>query len=93
MEVINVKEAKECVSANYPNDPLLKHIVLNVLDQLPKTEAKIVVHAEWVPVPSSDMMTGKAYICSNCKKMRYGSYHPNYCQCCGAEMSGGNVDG
>lgn len=38
MEVINVKEAREYVSANYPNDPLLKHIVLNLLDQLPKLE-------------------------------------------------------
>lgn len=39
MEVINVKEAREYVTANYPNDPLLKHIVLNLLDQLPKVEA------------------------------------------------------
>ena len=38
MEVIIVKEAKEYVTANYPNDPLLKHIVINLLDQLPKTE-------------------------------------------------------
>ena len=38
MEVIFVKEAKEYVAANYPNDPLLKHIVLNLLDQLPKEE-------------------------------------------------------
>lgn len=41
MEVINVKEAKEYVSANYPNDPLLKHIVLNLLDQLPKMEVAL----------------------------------------------------
>ena len=38
MEVINVKEAREYVSANYPNDPLLKHVALNLLDQLPKVE-------------------------------------------------------
>ena len=38
MEVINVKEAREYVSANYPNDPLLKRIVMNLLDQLPKME-------------------------------------------------------
>ena len=42
----------------------------------------------WVRVPSSDMMTGKAYKCSRCDKMRYGSYLPNYCQCCGADMRG-----
>lgn len=45
-----------------------------------------VVHGWWIPVPSSDMMTGKAYKCSECGKMRYGSYMPNYCQCCGAKM-------
>lgn len=38
MEVINVKEAREYVSANYPNDPLLKRIVINLLDKLPKME-------------------------------------------------------
>lgn len=36
MEVIIVKDAKEYIQANYPNDPLLKHIGLNLLDQLPK---------------------------------------------------------
>lgn len=38
MEVIAVKEAKEYVAANYPNDPLLKRIVTNLLDQLPKIQ-------------------------------------------------------
>ena len=38
MEVIAVKEAKEYVAANYPNDPLLKRIVINLLDQLPKIQ-------------------------------------------------------
>lgn len=38
MEFINVKEAKEYVAANYPNDPLLKRIVINLLDKLPKME-------------------------------------------------------
>lgn len=47
-----------------------------------------VAHGRWIPVPSSDMMTGKAYKCSECNKMRYGSYMPNYCQCCGAKMDG-----
>lgn len=45
-------------------------------------------HGRWIHVPSSDMMTGKAYKCSECNKMRYGSYMPNYCQCCGAKMDG-----
>ena len=52
-----------------------------------------VVHGHWVAVPSSDMMTGKAYKCSECKKMRYGSFMPNYCQNCGAKMDGGNDNG
>ena len=38
MEVIAVREAKEYVAANYPNDPLLKSIVINLLDQLPKIQ-------------------------------------------------------
>ena len=45
-----------------------------------------VVHGRWVHVPSSDMMTGKAYKCSECNKMLYGSFMPNYCQNCGAKM-------
>ena len=46
----------------------------------------------WIAVPSSDMSTGKAYKCSECSKMRYGSYHPNYCQYCGAKMDGCEQD-
>lgn len=38
MEVIIVKDAKEYVAANYPNDPLLKRIVINLLDKLPKMD-------------------------------------------------------
>ena len=47
-----------------------------------------VKHGRWIAVPSSDMMTGKAYKCSKCGKMRYGSFVPNYCQNCGAKMDG-----
>ena len=36
MEVIDVKIAREYIQANYPNDPLLKHIALTILEQLPK---------------------------------------------------------
>lgn len=48
---------------------------------------------QWIAVPSSDMSTGKAYKCSECSKMRYGSYHPNYCQYCGAKMDGERREG
>ena len=45
-----------------------------------------IVHGKWIRVESSDMVTGKAYMCSNCYKMRYGSFIPLYCQMCGAKM-------
>lgn len=55
---------------------------------IPTVDAVEVVHGRWIHVPSSDMMTGKAYKCSECNKMRYGSFMPNYCQNCGAKMDG-----
>ena len=58
------------------------------VEDCPTVDAVEVVHGRWIHVPSSDMMTGKAYKCSECNKMRYGSYMPNYCQCCGAKMDG-----
>lgn len=58
------------------------------IEDLPVVGAAPVVHGRWIRVPSSDMMAGKAYKCSECGKMRYGSYMPNYCQCCGARMDG-----
>lgn len=60
--------------------------LITALKQEPTVDAVPVVHGRWVAVPSSDMMTGKAYKCSECGKMRYGSFMPNYCQCCGAKM-------
>nr|DAJ22342.1 MAG TPA: hypothetical protein [Myoviridae sp. ct6nn14] len=43
----------------------------------------------WMPVPSSDLSTGRAYKCSECNAMRYGSFFPPYCQMCGAHMTDG----
>ena len=60
--------------------------ILDSIDAQPTVDAVEVVHGRWIHVPSSDMMTGKAYKCSECGKMRYGSYMPNYCQVCGAKM-------
>lgn len=60
----------------------LKHEIADA----PAVEAVPVVHGEWIHVPSSDMATGRAYECSNCKKMRYGSFLPPFCQMCGADM-------
>ena len=62
-------------------------MVVSVTDIIsaPTVEGK---KGRWIAVPSSDMMTGKAYKCSECNKMRYGSFMPNYCQICGADMRG-----
>lgn len=64
------------------------NVAQSFLDQQARNFAEYapVVHGRWVHVPSSDMMTGKAYKCSECNKMRYGSFMPNYCQNCGARM-------
>ena len=61
---------------------------LSCLTSCNAVDAVEVVHGRWIAVPSSDMMTGKAYKCSECNKMRYGSFMPNYCQNCGAKMDG-----
>lgn len=72
-------------------DDTLHFHMPKIIDEQPTVEAVEVVHGRWVHVPSSDMMTGKAYKCSECNKMRYGSYVPNYCQNCGARMDGGDA--
>ena len=38
MLTIDYKSAREHVLANYPNDPLLRHIVITALEQLPKVD-------------------------------------------------------
>lgn len=82
------KELKE--EMDYPGRSEEFMIAIDVaiadLADAPTVEAVPVVHGRWVAVPSSDMMTGKAYKCSECQKMRYGSFMPNYCQNCGAKM-------
>ena len=37
-EMIDTVAAKEYVMGNYPNDPLLKHIMIMMLDKLPKVK-------------------------------------------------------
>jgi hypothetical protein len=61
---------------------------LSLIINAPTFEAAEVKHGRWIAVPSSDQATGKAYKCSECENMRYGSYMPPYCQCCGARMDG-----
>ena len=43
MQTIDYKAAREHVMANYPNDPLLRHVALILLEQLPKVESVEVV--------------------------------------------------
>ena len=62
--------------------------IMTEVQYAPAADVAPVVHGRWIAVPSSDMMTGKAYKCSCCNKMRYGSFMPNYCQNCGAKMDG-----
>ena len=40
MQMIDVKAAREYVETNYICDPLLRHMFLTLLDQLPKVEQK-----------------------------------------------------
>lgn len=59
---------------------------MDVIKFTPTADVVEVKHGYWIPVPSSDMSTGKAYKCSECKIMRYGCRLPPYCQECGAKM-------
>lgn len=80
---------KEC-AMEFPNEPCepTECFIRKAIEKT-RTETYVeVVHGRWIAVPSSDMMTGKAYKCSECNKMRYGSFMPNYCQNCGAKMDG-----
>ena len=60
--------------------------VMDYIENATTVEAVPVVRGKWIRVPSSDMVTGEAYKCSECGKMRYGSFLPNFCQHCGADM-------
>ena len=72
----------EWVREFHPHEKVFASAVINA----PAVDAAPVVHGLWIPVPSSDLATGKAYKCSACDKMRYGSFLPPFCQMCGAKM-------
>ena len=57
-----------------------------LINQQPTVDAVPVVHAKWILVPGTEVIHGKSYECSNCSKIRYGSWPPMYCQRCGAKM-------
>lgn len=77
-----IQEDPDAFNGGYSYDA----VTVEEINEAPTVEAVPVVHGEWIHVPSSDMATGRAYECSNCKKMRYGSFMPPFCQMCGADM-------
>jgi len=79
MRMIDADALLESMPIQYPS-------TMNAIAGAPTIDPE--QHGKWIAVPSSDMSTGKAYKCSVCAKMRYGSYMPAYCQCCGARMDG-----
>ena len=58
------------------------------IEMQPTADVVEVRHGRWIRVESSDMATGIANKCSECDKMRYGSWLPPYCSICGAKMDG-----
>ena len=89
--LIDVQTAKAFIAANWPNDPLLKQIVFNLLDKLPTVDSVEVVHGRWIEKP---YLLGTTRYCSICGQ-NYGMPHGvfNYCPNCGAKMDEGNEDG
>lgn len=65
MEVISVKEAREYIMANYPNDPLLRHVVITALEQLPKVDAEEVVRCGACMKRRASVFDG-FYLCVQC---------------------------
>lgn len=78
-----------CITGNPKQHTVVnscKESFRNMIEEQPTVEAVPAVRGEWIHVPSSDVVTGAAYKCSVCGKMRYGSFFPNFCQHCGADM-------
>ena len=88
-QLIDVQTAKSFIAANWPNDPLLKQIVFNLLDKLPRVDAVKVVHGRWVNA------AGGRTICNNCGEYPLYDYFGRqkfsyYCPNCGADTRDGN---
>lgn len=89
-QLVDVSEAKTFIEANWPNDPLLRHIALNLLNKLPRVDAVSVEHGkweEWWP-PKHMILTGeeKLYRCSACTAKYADVEGFNYCPFCGKPM-------
>ena len=86
-EYIEKEVIKAAIRKRLTNSLIISWLI-RIINEIPAAEVAPVVHGRWIPVPSSDMVTGKAYTCSECEKMRFGSFKPNYCPNCGARMDG-----
>ena len=89
--LVDVREAKAFIDANWPNDPLLKRIVVNLLDKLPRADAAPVDPGkweEWWPGDCALIMTGeeKLFRCSACTAKYPDVAGFNYCPFCGKPM-------
>lgn len=89
-QLVDVSTAKTFIEANWPNDPLLKRIVFNLLDKLPRVDAAPIEHAkweEWYP-PKHMILTGEEmlYRCSACTAKYPDVEGFNYCPFCGKPM-------
>lgn len=62
------------------------HTPSEAIERIRELSPRTFCSGEWIPVPSSDLATGKAYKCSVCNRMRYGSHLPHYCSNCGTTM-------
>lgn len=93
--LIDVQTAKAFIAANWPNDPLLKQIVFNLLDKLPTVDAVEVVHGMWDKYEDDKVIGYDAegrikyrkvytYYCGRCG--RGTAVKTNYCPNCGADM-------
>ena len=90
-QLVDVKEAKTFIDANWPNDPLLKQIVFNLLDKLPKVDTVEVARGHWIELPSME----PDYACSECGRS-YAWWEPDkahYCPNFGADMRDGDGNG
>lgn len=83
-QIVDVQEAKTFIDANWPNDPLLKQIVFNLLDKLPKVDTVEVVHSSWL---LNDDGSGTCKHCRRTTKYCWDfDNQMNYCPNCGATM-------
>ena len=57
----------------------------SMIEAAPTADVAPIRRGTWIAVPSSDLSIGRAYKCSECKAMRYGSRLPPYCQECGSK--------